>query len=357
MDCSRGPLLSLLVLFLPCASACQNFLVQQCTDIPFAYLPISSTKCIQLLPNSYNPSINYPVQNYIVIKSSPCYNIVSFNSTSTVLFFNECREQCAEDYCLLFDAQSNTSIINIFYSSSSKYDLSSASLLNTSSYDYLPFDDCSSSKRTDRILLIVTYVLCGVIGALTIAVISKYVISWRLKKGGKLYDPYNWRWLVDCLLCRSRQDDQPSGRKAQPASDSSAVVDPRSARTRGSNYDISAQPYILSSGSSENTRDRSTHPSYNSGNSSDPRFVGFSSDNNTPVMSRPVTARYFSVITESGIDPPPMELEDLPRSSSSGPLRQRLSEKASATLSVFSSSGDYTILERQPSADLSYIRL
>ena len=353
---STGPLLPFLFVLVSYANACRNFLVQHCTDIPFAYLPIATTKCIQLVPHSYDQFVDYPVENYIVLKSSPCYNIVSFNATSTALFSNECREQCPDEYCLLFDNQSNTSIINIFYSSLSTYKLSSSSSPDVSSYDYLPFDDCSSKNRTNAILLIITYVLCGVIGALTIGVILKYIISWRLKKRGGSYQPYNWRWLRDCLFCCLRETDQPSGRKVQPETGDPPAAGITDHRTYPrNNFDLSAQPYTLSSDSSNNTPGRSINPDYNSGNSSDPRFLSLSSDNTTPFLPSPVTTGYFDFNTESALDPPSMELEDLPRSSPV-PLRQRLSEKASAALSVFSSPGDYAALEKKSSGPVYYMR-
>ncbi len=83
----------------------------------------------------FDPSFDYSVENYIIEKTAQSYNIVSYDSSLTVLFFNECRELCPEQYCFLFDTQLNTSIINIFYSSSSIYDLNKSLTNDTSSYD------------------------------------------------------------------------------------------------------------------------------------------------------------------------------------------------------------------------------
>lgn len=80
---------------------------QYCTDIIFNFRSISSIKCVQLIPIHYNLSIEYSVQNYVITKSTKCYNIPS--------------------------------------------------------YDYFIFDSCNSTNRTNHILRIIVYVLLTVV--------------------------------------------------------------------------------------------------------------------------------------------------------------------------------------------------
>ncbi|CAF1564030.1 unnamed protein product, partial [Adineta ricciae] len=90
-----------------------------CIDIAIGSDSISNIKCVQLVPVELDPSFIYPVENYIVKKGYTCYDIFTFDSPAATIFSNECREQCPEEYCLLFDNQSNRSIRNIFYPESS----------------------------------------------------------------------------------------------------------------------------------------------------------------------------------------------------------------------------------------------
>jgi hypothetical protein len=65
-----------------------TFLVQQCTDISIVFDSTSTIKCIQLFPAQFDLIFDYSVENYIIEKTVQCYNIVSYNSSSTVLFSN-----------------------------------------------------------------------------------------------------------------------------------------------------------------------------------------------------------------------------------------------------------------------------
>ncbi|CAF0947457.1 unnamed protein product [Rotaria sp. Silwood1] len=128
-------------------------------------------KCIQLIPIQYDSSFVYSIDYYIISKVHKCYNIVSYNSSQIILFSNECRELCLDEYCLLFDNQSNRSIINIFYSQSLNYEEINSTTNNISSYDYFLLDKCGTTNPTNKILLIVIFILIAIVVILTIAVI------------------------------------------------------------------------------------------------------------------------------------------------------------------------------------------
>jgi hypothetical protein len=343
------------------ANSCENFLAQYCTDIPIGFNSISSIKCIQLVPNQFNLSIDYSVQNYIIIKAAQCYNILLFNSSSTILFSNECREQCPEQYCLLFDNQPNTSIINIFYSQSSTYELiNSITPNNISSYDYLLFDTCSSSNQANQILLIIVYVLAGIIVILTIVVILKFIISWRLRRKSSVYEPYNWRWIIDSLCCRVRQDDLPASKQEKNSSDSDITEGNHHLRinenhlSSRNNFGTSTQPYMISTGSSNNTHERRTYEGSSSGNSFDQRYRDISSEYNTPALHPHTITEYIGVVKEQENEDSSVEIDDHNHRPSSLHLLQKLSSKASATLSAAS---EYTKLETKPSSEIINIRL
>jgi hypothetical protein len=235
MECFRRSFLPLFLIFLlyPYINSCEHFIVQPCTDIPF-YFP--STKCIQLIPNQFDSSIKYSVQTYLVVKAAKCFNIQSYESPSSILFTNECREQCLEQYCLLFDNQPNTSVINIFFSQSSTYELTNSETNNNhSSYDYFLFDQCSSSNPANQILLIIVYVLCSVIALLTVIVIAKYILSCISKREGQPpRDPYNLKWICDFLCCRLLDDNS-----------SPKIQDRRT-----------SDPYIIENNNQSNTNNR-----------------------------------------------------------------------------------------------------
>jgi len=89
----------------------------------FDFRSISSVKRIQLIPVYYDLSTEYSVKNYTIRKSTKFFNIQSYNSSSSILFPNECCKQCLDWDCLLFDNRLNILIINIFYSQLSIYEL------------------------------------------------------------------------------------------------------------------------------------------------------------------------------------------------------------------------------------------
>ncbi|CAF0868888.1 unnamed protein product [Adineta ricciae] len=153
-------------------------------------------KCLRLIPADFDISIAYSVKNYIIKKTSKCYDIVSYESPSNVLFSSRCEELCPREYCKLLSNQPNTSIINIFYSESSTYDV--ANQAADLSYDYFLFDSCSSDSRQNVILRIVVFTLAGVIGVLTIIVVTGCIVGSLLKDK----DIFSWRWIRDLFLCR-----------------------------------------------------------------------------------------------------------------------------------------------------------
>ncbi|CAF1342021.1 unnamed protein product [Adineta ricciae] len=178
------------------ADTCDRFLTQHCIDIPFGFRSISQMKCLQLIPADFDVSIVYSVKNYIIKKTSNCYDIVSYESPSNVLFSSRCEELCPREYCKLLSNQPNTSIINIFYSESSTYEVTNQAV--DLSYDYFLFDSCSSDNRQNVILRIVVYTLAGVIGVLTIIVVTGCIVGSILKDK----DIFSWRWIRDLFLCR-----------------------------------------------------------------------------------------------------------------------------------------------------------
>jgi hypothetical protein len=314
--------LFLIVLICQYVNSCKNFLVQQCTDIPIGFNSITSIKCIQLIPSQFDSSIDYSVENYIIKKALKCYDILSYNSSLINLFSNQCQELCPEQYCLLFDNQPKTSIINIFYSQSSIYDLNNALSNNFSSYDYYLFDSCSSSYEQSRTLLIVVYVLCGIVGVLTIKI-----------------DPYNWRWIIDFLLCQIRPTTEQSNRSPRLEEyESQTRVDGNRSQPRHDHV-CSVQSNTTPTASSDNAYERSS-------NSTDPRYRNYSSENSTPNLLRGTNLEYYYGEFDETVDPPQ-------RSSISQTL-QKLSAKASNTLSI--KSNTYDVLEARLSPEFIITR-
>ncbi|CAF1432072.1 unnamed protein product [Rotaria magnacalcarata] len=262
------------LLFSQYGNSCKNFLAQYCTDIAIGCDSISKIKCIQLVPVELDPSFIYPVENYIVQKGYKCYDIFAFDSPATTIFSNECREQCPEEYCLLFDNQSNRSIRNIFYPESSNDQLFNLKINSSSSYDYLLFDQCSASSRPNQILLIVVYALVGFIVVLTIAVVFKYVISARYRRRPE-YEPYNWRWLVDLLLCRTSENKSGSNRHERNINNLEVFdhsiqgnIDEQESYSRN-RLANTMPPYTISDGSSNDTRELYNNNSHSTGHSSE----------------------------------------------------------------------------------------
>lgn len=275
----------LILLFIPYTNSCQNFTVQHCTDIQFNFRSISSIKCIQFVPTHYDMSINYAVKNYIIIKYALCFNVQSYDSSSSsILFSNECREQCPDEYCSLFDNQPTTSIINIFYSESSKYELNNDDTQNDIlSYDYFLFDRCSSADQTKDILLIVVYVLAGVVCLLTLLVITKYIIAWILKrKYGPEFDSqaYNWEWLLYTLCCSECEVNQTENRRLDDPkveSSNSQLNTPHI----GIHTDPSTRVVNMLSSTSNNIQEFQSHTGNSSGSSSASHYHSSSYENNS----------------------------------------------------------------------------
>ena len=341
-------LLPILLASLICqnVNSCKNFFVQHCTDIPIGFNSISTIKCIQLIPIQFDLSIDYSVENYIIKKASTCYDVISYNSSLTNLFSNDCHELCPDEYCLLFDNQPNTSIINIFYSQSSAYDLTNLITNYSLSYDYFLFDSCSSNNRTNQILLIVVYVLCGIVGVLSVGVISKYFMSCGLKKGSREYSPYDWRWILDCLLCQIQPKHVRTDTSERTSNNLAFIEDNNQLK----NYlGTSTQPYTITNGSSNNTHERGN---YSSGNSTDQRDPGFSSELNSPAPSPRFTAEYFDFENNNTQN----EASNHHHQSSILPVLHRLSSKARSVLSVLSTKHEYNVLEAKPSPEIIITR-
>ncbi|CAF4930336.1 unnamed protein product, partial [Rotaria socialis] len=281
------------LLFSQYVNSCKNFLAQYCIDIAIGSDSISNIKCVQLVPVELDPSFIYPVENYIVKKGYTCYDIFTFDSSATTIFSNECREQCPEEYCLLFDNQSNRSIRNIFYPESSDDQLFNLEINSSSSYDYLLFDKCSASNRTNQILLIVVCVLVGFIVVLTIAIVFKYVISARYRRRPEEYEPYNWRWLVDLFLCRTSENKSISNRHERNINNSEVFdhsiqgnIDEQESYSRNKSINT-MPPYTISDGSSNDTRERYNNNSHST--------TDHSSEEPTLAVS-PMTIRLNAVI-------------------------------------------------------------
>jgi len=359
MRCSCRSLLPLFlfVLFCKYINSCENFLVQNCVDISIGFNSISTIQCIQLIPAEFDPSIDYSVENYIIQKSEKCYNIGSYNSTSIYLFTNECSELCPEQYCLLFDNQPNTSIINVFYSPSSIYELIQPITNDTLSYDYFLFGTCSSTNRANHILLIVVYVLCAIVVILTIAVILKFIISKRLRKNPRRpYRPYDWLWILDCILCQIQPNNEQRDKQEVNSNDLDSVEDSNQSGTnqlhRRNNLTTSTQPFMISGSSPNTTNGQRNYGNSSSGNSSYQRDHGLTFENNIPISHHSTNREYFKnedtnslAETENQNQQPVL------------PLLQKLSQTVSSALSVKSNTVPYTQLEAKPSPDIINIRL
>ena len=183
-----------------------NFVPQQCTDIPIAFDSMASIQCLQLVPkdHQYGRPQSYKIQNYYIVRiSKSCHDVVRLEASDNKLFTNVCDEVCVNEYTLLFNNLPNISLYNIFYSKDVAYSpVGLWSIMKGMSFDYLPFEDCGAEKRLDRILMIVVYTLCGVIGVLTVMVILKYILSCIIARQPDA-QPLNWRWLFDYFLLSS----------------------------------------------------------------------------------------------------------------------------------------------------------
>jgi hypothetical protein len=322
-------------------------------------------KCIQLIPAQFNASISYSVENYIVKKVANCYDVASYNSPSTILFSNQCYDVCPDKYCLLFNNQPNTSIINIFYSGSSAS--SAYALINPMtnyllSYDYLFFDSCPSIYDANRIYLIVVYVLAGVIGVLTIGVILKFIICAIIKKLHPDADLTNWQWLLDFLLGRlPPKDDQENRHEPEPSSLYIIDNDIRPKVKKNplhstNNLNTSSQQHIISSSSSHNTSGQRNDRRDRGGSSSDPRQLGASSENGTPTIHRHIISDY--ILNEDDLESNhSLDAIENPHQIQTLPILQKLAARLTGTLSNKSIPNGYEALEAKPSPDYSIVRL
>ncbi|CAF1330145.1 unnamed protein product [Adineta steineri] len=325
-----------ILLFVPYVKTCANFTVQNCIDIPFGFQSISTMKCIQLVPAQFNMLTNYSIQNYIVKQSATkCYDIILLDSLPKILFSSECTDRCSEKYCTLFSNQPNTSIINIFYSASSTYGLINSTTNYMLSYDYFLFDTCPTSNT--KTLLIIVYVLAGVIGVLTIIVVVRCIISRLMDKPGA--EPYNWRWLLAWFLCRERSENTPSNMPENEIKPYTIEFgdQPNIHTTQldlSSNSGISTQQAMMSSNSPYNSRQRQNHrQGHSSGNNSDPRSFGVSSQSNGPVIDVSSGGVYYPEDSDIQSNISSEVVEDHPQELSVSSIVERLSSKASNALS------------------------
>ncbi|CAF1412499.1 unnamed protein product [Adineta steineri] len=327
-----------ILLFVPYVKTCANFTVQNCIDIPFGFQSISTMKCIQLVPTQFNMLTNYSIQNYIVKQSATkCYDIILLDSSPKILFSSECTDRCSEKYCTLFSNQPNTSIINIFYSASSTYGLINSTTNYMLSYDYFLFDACPSGDS--KALLIIVYVLAGVIGALTIGVIARCAISRWMDRPGDA-DKYNLRWLRDWFLCRETSGNTQSN---MPESEGKPYIvqfsdqQPNIHITQldlSSNSGISTQQAMMSSNSPYNSRQGQNHrQGHSSGNNSDPRSFGVSSQSNGPIIDVSSGGVYYPEDSDVQSNISSEVVEDHPQELSVSSIVERLSSKASNALS------------------------
>lgn len=272
-----------------------NFISQPCTDILFTFPSMESMKCLQLVPKIDQHGNNYTTKNVFLQKQGICYDVLTIES-STVLLPHVCLEVCIAEYNNLFDDKSNVSIYNIFYSSASPFP--SISYSSFMSYDYKLFDQCSASKKNEQILLIVVYVLSGIIGVLTLAVILKYIISWRLRKK-PTYQPYNARWLVDALLCRLHKDNQSTTEQERHVTETMNFEklnrdQPEENLAFPSNqFDLSSQSYMGSS------TDPSRIPNSSTDSTADDSIPTRSEQLELPILSNPLRSTYIDVTTSN----------------------------------------------------------
>ena len=336
-------LLFVVLLLCSYANACKNFLTQHCTDIPIGFRSISPIKCVQLVPTQLDSSIDYTVDNFVIEKVGSCFNVLRYDSTRTTVFSSECRELCPEQYCLLFDKHSNTSIINIFYSSTFSYVPTADP--TSPSQDYALFDGCSSDSSNSKMLIIV-YVLCGIVSVLTVGVLLKYLLSCIFKRTEPGYDPWSWRWLVDTLLCRRRPDNEPP--KANEGNhrvdtvftaDDGKQNDNQLHLTSNHRSTPSQTQLTWGAGSSPRIQRQNKNSSSNSASTSDPRSRGLPSERSTPTMPRRVDYDY-------------VDLRPLPQ-----PLLQKLSSRASIALEALTGPRHRPLLESQSSISVIEIRL
>ncbi|UJR23042.1 hypothetical protein I4U23_026068 [Adineta vaga] len=361
------PISLLFLSFIQYVKSCNKFTVQECIDIPFGFNSMSSIKCIQLVPIQFDVLIDYPVQNYLVKKTAKCYDIVSYNSSSIMLFSNQCQELCGEQYCLFFDSQPNTAVINIFYTESSIYDEINSQTDGIYSYDYLLFDTCSADNKANRILIIIVYTLAGFIGLVTIILIVKCIISKRLTKDGECH-PYDWRWWRDLILFRKHPGNDPANRPGNEPNNLYIIEydnqppRPSNAIQRREYNHISSQAQITSTSTPTINLNRRQTPrrNYSTENSSNPSHIDFTSDLSTPTNRLPVNEIDHSndedLSNNNSVNETSHSHSHHQPSSIMAALH-RLSSKASSVLTGIHSAHAYDTLGPKQSPEYPIIRL
>lgn len=270
-----------------------NFFSQACTDILFTFPPMESMKCLQLVPENDQAGHNYTTTNVFLQKQGMCYDIMIIESSS-VLIPHVCVEVCIDEYENLFNDKSNDTIYNIFYSSASPFPSTNHSIV--ASYDYILFDTCSASRKNEQVLLIVIYILCSIIGVLTLAVILKYIISWRLRKK-PTYEPYNRRWLFDVLFCRLHKDKQSTTEQERHVTELMQFEKHNRDRPEESlafpsnQFDLSSQSYMGSSSYPSRLPNSSTDSTV------DDPITNRSDQRDVPILPDPLRSTYIDVTT------------------------------------------------------------
>ncbi|CAF1446638.1 unnamed protein product [Adineta ricciae] len=325
-------------------------------------------KCIQLIPAQYDYLTEYSIQNYLVKKSTNCYDVVSYDSSSRVLFSNQCQELCPEQYCQLFDSQPNTTIFNIFYSDSSTYDSMSSTNDGTLSYDYLYFDTCSADNHQHRVLIIIVFVLAGFIALTTVLLIVRCIIRRkRLKEGD--WHPYDWRWIRDLVLCQHLTDGHPQNRPENEPNplyfieyNTQPSVDNNRPQTT-SYHDSKSRPQVLPTSSPNIVvkRRRNYVNGYSTDSNSVPSHIDGSSGLSIPANPLPLAIIHHSDSGESSsndsVDASSrFHSQHQPQSSILNALN-RLSSKASSVLTGTHSSHGYDSLGERISREYPIIRL
>ena len=187
----------------------RTFFYQSCTDIRINFEKMSDMKCMQLIPKPIRYLQRYAFKNYILIKNGSCYDVVSLDSSSTVLFNQVCSEPCIEPYVILFNNQTNNTIYNIFFSPSSQYMWNdSSNMSNHDIRDYPLFDTCQQSIEQEKKLMIIIYVFIGVTTLLVVSCIILCCACCQLRQR-PISDLYKPRRLIDLLSCRVHKLEEP----------------------------------------------------------------------------------------------------------------------------------------------------
>ena len=325
-------------------------------------------KCIQLIPAQYDYLTEYSIQNYLVKKSMDCYDVVSYDPSSRVLFSNQCQELCPEQYCRLFDSQPNTTIFNIFYSDSSTYDSMSLANDGILSYDYLYFDTCSADNHQRRVLIIIVFVLAGFIVLMTVLLFARCIIRRKQLKEGD-WHPYDWRWIRDMVICRHLTDGHLQNRPENEPNplyiieyNTQPSVHNNQSQTR-SHHDAPSRPQVIPTSSPKIAvkRRRSYVNGYSTDSNSIPSHIDGSSGLSIPTNPLPLAVIHHSNSGESlsndSVDASSRSHSHHQPQSSILNALNRLSSKASSVLTGTHSSHGYDSLGGRISREYPIIRL